>query len=106
MSGRRNPGNERRDRTRRAREERHGGGTNHRTRVCPDCRRHIPYLDPVQDAPARCECGYVFECPECGREFDSEERDEEGRPPAICPTCDAGIEGGYEEGTEESFRWG
>jgi len=101
-------GEDRRDRTRRAREERHGGGTTHRTRVCPSCRNQIPYLEPAQDEPAECgECGYLWDCPECGRTVQDDERDEAGRPPAVCSTCDAAIEGGYEtvEAGEEPETW-
>lgn len=99
--------NERRDRTRRARESRHGRGTEHSTRVCPSCRRSIPYMDPVQDEPSECgECGYLWDCPECGHSFDADERDDEGNPPAVCPTCDAAVEGGYEaDEADEEFEW-
>jgi len=99
--------NERRDRTRRAREERHGRGTDHATRVCSSCRRSLPYVEPLQDPPGECgECGYLWDCPECGRTIQDDERDEEGRPPAACSSCDYQIEGGYESGEEdESFEW-
>jgi len=99
--------NERRDRTRRAREERHGRGTDHATRVCPSCRRSLPYVDPLQDPPGECgECGYLWDCPECGRTIQDDERDDEGRPPAACPSCDSPIAGGYEPDDEdEEFEW-
>lgn len=105
---RREKANERRDRTRRAREERHGGGTTHKTRVCPSCSKSIPFVEPVQDPPSECgACGFLWDCPECGHGFTDADRDEEGRPPAVCPTCDASVAGGVEAdpGAEEGFEW-
>jgi hypothetical protein len=97
----------RRERVRRARAERHGGGSEHRTRVCPSCRRAIAYVKPLQDPPAECgECGYLWDCPECGQTIQDGERDEEGRPPAVCPSCDSPIEGGYEpDDADGEFLW-
>lgn len=104
---RRERDSERRERTRHAREERHGGGTSHETRVCPSCRRSLPYVEPLQDPPSECgECGYLWDCPECGREFKDADRNEAGDPPATCPACDTPVEGGYEsDEADDEFEW-
>jgi rubrerythrin len=64
-------------------------------------------VEPTQDEPTECgECGYLWDCPECGHTFRESERGAEGRPPAVCPTCDAGIAEGYEADEEdEEFEW-
>lgn len=105
--GGRGRSNARRERTRRSRDRRHGRGTENRTRVCPDCRDQIPYLDPYQDEPDECPtCGYRWDCPKCGQEIADEDRDAEGRPPATCPTCDGAIPDGVETtGEDEEFEW-
>ena len=97
----------RRERVRRARAERHGSGSEHRTRVCPECRNQIPYIDPLQDPAHTCgDCGYSFACPECRTEWTDDDRDEKGRPPRICPVCDYEVAPDREEVEEdEEFTW-
>lgn len=95
-------GEARRERNRRRRSRRYGGSTAHKTRVCPDCRSQIPYVEGVTSPPASCpECGRRFECPACGTDLVEEATADD---PSVCPVCSEPLDDATPE-TEESFTW-
>lgn len=92
-------GKDRRRRNRVRRSRRYSGTKTHKTRVCRDCRAHIPYVEGVTPAPSTCpDCGFRFDCPECGVNLvDADD-------PAICPTCEEPLTDDAPD-PEETFTW-
>lgn len=89
----------RRERNAARRDRRYKGSKSHHTRLCPDCRAHIPYVQDLTDPPAVCpDCGHRFECPECGTDLDAAD------DPAVCPVCDEPLADEAPD-PEESFTW-
>lgn len=94
-------GEDRRQRNRVRRSEQYNGTRSHQTRVCPDCRSHIPYVQDVTAPPANCpDCGYQFACAECGYTLDGGDVD----GPAVCPVCDNPLDENAPD-PEETFTW-
>lgn len=90
---------DRRDRNRIRRSREYAGHKSHKTRLCPNCRASLPYVEGVRSPPASCgECGYRFECPECRTDLNTTD------DPAVCPTCDEPL-ADPDADPEESFTW-